>query len=324
MNTYTLLFRKIFHGASIVFGVLVIMFVLFHVVGGDPAYLMLGNHATAERIAEIRHEYGLDLPMYQQFLAHIKQTVLLDFGHSYATRERISEMILRGTIPSLSITIPAFALTTFFALVISLFVVYSRSSFGTRRVGLWIDRLALFICIIGMSVPMLSMILFSQYYFAYKFQLFPVSGFDFNWPERIQYLILPVSIWVAMNIGYDFRYFRTSMMEELGRDYIIAARARGTSEFVIFSKHLLKNAMIPIITYVLVQIPFLFLGSLLLENFFQIPGLGNMAVEAIRSSDFPVIKALSLVLSLFFIAVNIVTDLLYKVVDPRIGLYDKV
>jgi len=289
-----------------------VVFSLFHLVGGDPATLLLGKHATAERVAMVRSELGLDQPLPIQFGHYLKEIVTFDFGKSYTTREVISDRILKGVGPTLSLSIPAFFLTAFFSLLIALVVSYFR--------GRWIDRASLVFFVVLMSMPGLAYILFGQYILASKLGWFPISGYGSGWSERWYYLALPVLISVFLNLGSDIRFFRNSIIEEITQDYVRTARAKGLPEKFVYLKHVLKNSMIPVITYVVIQIPYLVLGSLLLESFFSIPGIGGITVEAVKNSDFPVLKAMTTVISIVYILTNILTDILYHLVDPRMRL----
>ena len=306
------LFRRIFYTIPILLGVCLIIFVLFNLVGGDPTYQMLGKHATAAQIAELRHELGFDRPQIVQFFDYLKQVVTFDFGRSYSTKQRISEMILSGMPASLSLAIPAFIVETFLAIAIALLVSFFRGSI--------FDRVVVVACVIGMSVSSLAYILFGQYVFAYWWGLFPISGYDQDLILRFKYVALPALIWVAVGLGINVRVFRTFMLDEVNQDYVRTSRAKGLNESRILFGHVLKNAMIPILTYVVIEIPFLITGSFLLESFFGIPGLGSLTIDAIHNSDFPVIKAMTTIETLLFIGANILTDFLYSVVDPRVRL----
>jgi peptide/nickel transport system permease protein len=295
-----------------VLGVALIIFVLFNIVGGDPALMMVGKHANEQRIAELRHEYGFDQPKPVQFVQYLGQIATLDFGYSYASKQKISRMIWNGIEPTLSITVPAFVITTLMAILIALLVAYHR--------GRWIDRVVVVLCVFGMSVPMLAYILFGQYFLAYKMGWFPISGYDSEWSERIQYVAMPVIIWVMVSLGYDLRFFRTAILDETQQDYVRTARAKGVDEPRIYLKHVLKNSMVPIVTNVVVEIPMLIVGSFLLESFFGIPGLGSITIDALHNSDFPVIKAMATLYSLLLIFGNLATDIVYTWVDPRVKL----
>lgn len=304
--------RRLLYTIPILFGVALIIFVLFNMVGGDPTYQMLGKHATVTQIQELRHELGLDKSKPEQFVDFLKQIVTFDFGRSYSTKQKISEMIWNGIPASLSLAIPAFIVETILALAIALLVSYFRGSL--------FDRVVVVTCVMGMSVSSLAYILFGQYVFAYMFGLFPISGYDPDPILRFKYIALPALIWIAVGIGVNVRVFRTFMLDEVGQDYVRTARAKGLNENKVLFKHVLKNAMIPVLTYIVIAIPFLITGSFLLESFFGIPGLGSITIDAIHNSDFPVIKAMTTIETLLFIFGNLFTDALYSLVDPRVRL----
>lgn len=304
--------RRLLYSVPILFGVALVVFSLFNLVGGDPAALLLGKHATAERVAMVRSELGLDQPLPMQFVGYLKEIVTFDFGKSYTTREDIRDKIIAGVGPTLSLTVPAFFLTTIISLLIGLLVAFYR--------GRMIDRISVVFFVLIMSMPGLAYILFGQYILASKLGWFPISGYGSSFEEKVYYLTLPVLISVVLNLGSDIRFYRNSMIEEVTQDYVRTARAKGLSEHLIYLKHVLKNSMIPVITYVVIQIPYLVLGSLLLESFFSIPGIGGMTVEAVNNSDFPMLKAMTTVISLLYILTTVLTDVLYHLLDPRMSL----
>ena len=304
--------RRLLYSIPVLFGVALIVFTLFNIVGGDPAVFLLGKHANPTRVAMVRQELGLDQPMPIQFGHYLKQIVTFDFGRSYNTREEIRGKILRGLGPTLSLSIPAFFITTFLSMMIALIVSYFR--------GRWIDRLSLVFFVVLMSLPGLAYILFGQYILAAKFGWFPISGYGYTLSDKLYFLSLPVLISVFLNLGSDIRFFRNSFIEEVTQDYVRTARAKGVSEPWIYLKHVLKNSLIPVVTYIVIQIPYLILGSLLLESFFSIPGIGGMTIEAVNSSDFPMLKAMTTVISIAYIFSTLLTDVLYHWLDPRMNL----
>jgi peptide/nickel transport system permease protein len=306
------LLRRILSAIPTVFGIALITFVLFNLVGGDPTYQMLGKHATAAQIADLRREYGFDQPLWLQFLQYLKQIATFDYGRSYATKQEISTMILNGIGPSLTLAVPAFLLTTALAVLIALLVAYFR--------GKWIDKVGVVLCVIGMSLPSLAYILFGQYILAYKLGWFPISGWENDFIGRWQYVAMPMLIWVMVSLGYDVRFFRTAILEETGQDYVRTARAKGLTEEKVFFKHVLKNSMVPIVTSVVLEIPLLLLGAFLLEGFFGIPGLGSITIDAVHNSDLPVLKAMTTLTALLMIVGNLMTDVVYTLVDPRVSL----
>lgn len=313
MNTWTYIARRTLYVIPVILGVCFLIFVLFNLFSPDPAMIMLGKHATAKQMAELRAELGLDKPFFIQYLDIVKASFTFDFGRSWSTKQEIIQMIKQGAIPSLTVTLPGFLLSTLISIAISLVVAFYR--------GKWIDKTVVFFCVAGMSISALAYILFGQWFFAYKLGWFEISGYEEGFPYFIPYIILPVIIWVILSIGPDVRFFRTIILDEIYQDYVRTARAKGLSENHVMFKHVLKNAMVSIITYVIIQLPFLILGALLLESFFSIPGLGAMTLNAINSSDFPVIRAMTVLSAVAYIIFSVLTDVLYTVVDPRVRLH---
>ena len=310
MTTYII--RRLFYIIPIVFGVLLLTFVLFTLVGGDISIEMAGKGATAETIEEIREEYGLNKPLFlswdSQFINHFKNALTFDFGRA-RDREPVIDKIKRGVGPSLALMVPMFFGVMIISVSLSLIIAFVRGS-------VW-DTIAVVICIAGMSIPYLSFILFGQYFFAYKWGLFPV----FFSPDltTAQYVALPVLIGIVTGLGGNLRFYRTVMLDEMQSDYVRTAFAKGLNTRRVLFKHVLKNAMIPIITRVVLAIPFLFLGSLLLERFFGIPGLGYLMIEAIGSRDYFVINAMTFIWAILFVVFNVMTDVCYALVDPRVS-----
>lgn len=296
----------------ILFGVTLITFILFNVVIEDPALQFVGKNATAERLESIRIELGTNLPLHQQYIASLKNIATWDFGRSWSTSQSVSTMIQQGIGPSLSLMLPGFFMTVLLSVSLALGTAFYR--------GRSIDKAATIIALGMMSISILVYILFFQHVFAYKLGLFPIVGWDPSWLNRWNYLVLPWIIIVISTIGSSFLIYRTAVLDEYYQDYVRTARAKGLAEKKVLFKHVLKNAMIPIITIVVLQMPFLITGSLLLEAFFGIPGLGGTLVQAIFNSDFPVIRALVVIGALLYMAFGLISDLLYAVVNPRVRL----
>jgi len=312
VNIYAYIFRRLLYVIPVILGVCAIIFLIFNVVAPDPALIILGKHATAEQVVEIRQQLGLNKPMLSQYFDIVRSAFTFDFGRSWSTKQEISEMIKAGAVPSATLSFPAFFISTILGISISLLVAFYRGSM--------FDKVTVVGCVTLMSVSSLAYILFGQWFFAYKLGWFEISGYDYGFPYFIPYILLPAIIWVMLSVGQDVRFYRTIMLDEIYQDYIRTARAKGLSERVILFKHVLKNAMIPIITYVVIQIPFLILGALLLESFFSIPGLGSITLNAINSSDFPVIRAMTVLSAVAYIIFSVITDVLYTLVDPRVRL----
>jgi len=296
----------------ILFGVTLLTFVLFNMLGGDPALRFAGRHATAEQVQAIRVELGLDQPLPVQYARFVKQIVTLDFGRSWASKQKISTILNDGLSATLCLTIPPFFFGIVFCVGLALFTAYFR--------GTVLDKGVVITCLGLLSISSLVYILALQYLLAYQAGLFPISGWDPSWTDRWEYLTLPWIILFVLNLGSSILVYRTVILDEAYQDYVRTARAKGLSSTSVFTRHVLKNAMIPIITVVVIEMPFLITGSILIESFFGIPGLGGHLVKALNDSDFPVVKAMTVIISLSYMVFNLLSDILYAVVDPRIKL----
>lgn len=310
--SWNYIIRRTLYMIPVILGVCFIIFMLFNVLAGDPTALLLGKHASAEQMADLREQLGLNKSMFAQYLDVVKSAFTFDFGRSWSTKQQISSMIMQGAIPSMTLTFPAFFIATFTSIIFAVIVAYYR--------GKGIDLFIRVTCIAMMSISSLAYILLFQHLLAFKFGLFEISGYEYGFPNFLYYVSLPIIIWVILSLGPDIRFYRTLILDEIYQDYVRTARAKGLSEKVILLKHVLRNAMIPIVTYTVVQIPFLILGSLLLESFFSIPGLGGIIITAINSSDFPVLKAMTILTAIAYVIFTLLQDIIYTVVDPRVKL----
>lgn len=302
--------RRTLYMIPILIGIALVTFLLFNMAGGDPAAQAAGKYATAERIEEIRAELGLDGPLYVQFGRHLKQMITFDFGRSWSTKQTISSMITSGIDASMSLTIPAFGIAQAITIALALFIAFFR--------GTLFDKASLVFCLALMSFSSLVYILAGQYILAFEAGLFAISGWDPSWMGRWQYLVLPVFIYVVLSLGSSVLFYRTVFIDQLHQDYVRTARSKGLTDNAIMFKHILRNALIPIITVVVAQMPFLIVGSLLIEAFFGIPGLGGMTYQAINNADFPVIKAMTMIGAVLYLVFQLIADIMYAVVDPRV------
>lgn len=296
----------------ILIGVTLLTFILFNVLGGDPAQRFAGKHATVETVQSIRVELGLDRSLPEQYLFFVKQIATSDYGRSWASKQLISTMIGDGLGATLSLTAPAFVASVVFCILLALFSVYGR--------GTILDRGTVVVCLALLSISSLVYILGLQYVLAFQHGLFPISGWDPSWTGRWEYLTLPWIILFVLSLGPNILIYRTVILDEAFQDYVRTARAKGLKESKIYVKHVLKNAMIPIITVIVIEMPFLITGSVLIENFFGIPGLGGTLIKALNDSDFPTIKAFTVISALTYMVFNLLADVLYSVVDPRVKL----
>jgi peptide/nickel transport system permease protein len=289
-----------------------VTFFLFNMLMGDPAMRFAGRHATKQQVESIRAELGLDRSLPQQYLFYVHQIVTFDYGRSWATKQKVSTMIEEGIGPSLSVTVPPFIMSIFFCIGLALLTAYFR--------GTVLDKTVVVVCLALLSVSSLVYIVLLQYFLAYYLGLFPISGWDTSWTGRWEYVELPWIILFVLTLGSNILVYRSVVLDEVFQDYVRTARAKGLSSPKVFAKHVLKNAMIPIITIIVIDMPFLITGTVLIEAFFSIPGIGGLIVKALNESDFPVVKAMTVVTSIAYMFFNLVADVLYTMVDPRVKM----
>lgn len=258
-------------------------------------------------IRSIKLRRLMNNPFDSQLTFYLNQLAHLDFGVSSSNNQRVSKLMRDGIGPSLMLAVPIFFAGLIAAVVLSLLCAFWRDT--------WVDRFFVVFSVALMSVNYLVWIVGGQYLLGFKLGWFPVWGF-----ESLRYLALPVLIGVFSGLGAELRFYRTIMLDEAHRDYVRTAQAKGVSRLGVLFKHVLKNAMIPIITNTVIAIPFLYTGNLLLESFFGIPGLGYLSINAINSSDVDVVRAIVLIGAVIFVIANLLTDLCYALVDPRVKL----
>jgi peptide/nickel transport system permease protein len=305
--------RRLWQMLPTMLGVVLLVFFLFNWVGGDPAYVLAGKISNQEQIDNIRRQLGVDQPYWVQLLIFAKQIVTADFGASWSTNERVSHILLTRLGPSLMVVVPLMVLSTLISIGLALAVAYVRGSFT--------DRMVMIVCTVGLSISILVYIIVFQYVFAYKLGWFPVQGWGDGFFENLfVYASLPILIGLAVSIAPGLRLYRTYILDEINQDYVRTARAKGLSENRIMWIHVLRNASIPIITTLMADLPGLLLGSFLIERFFSIPGIGREVLLAVERSDFPVIKAITVYVAFATILTNLLADLAYKAVDPRVQL----
>lgn len=305
--------RRLWQMLPTMAGVIVLVFVLFNWVGGDPAYLLAGKMANAEAIANIRRQLGIDEPYHVQLWIFVKQIATFDFGNAWATGEPVAHIISSRLGPSLTVLVPMTILEVLLGVALALAVAFVRGSLT--------DRLVMVACTVGMSISILVYIIVFQYLLAYKFGLFPVQGWGTNLGENLlRYALLPILIGLTVSIAPTLRLYRSFVLDEVGQDYVRTARAKGLPERRVVWVHVLRNAAIPIITHVMANLPALLIGAFLLERFFGIPGIGREVILAVERSDFPVIKAITVYVAAATMVFNLLADLMYQAVDPRVQL----
>jgi len=305
--------RRVLQFVPTLLGVVLLVFILFNWIGGDPAYLLAGKMSNPEQIANIRRQLGVDQPYHVQLWIFITQIVTGDFGTSWATNEKVSTIFATRLLPSLTVLVPMLIVGTVMSMGLALLVAYRRGSLT--------DRAIMIACTLGQSISILVYIIVFQYVFAYQLGWFPVQGWGQDFiTNLVKYSALPIIVGVAVSLAPDTRLYRTFFLDEIYQDYVRTARAKGLSEARVMGVHVLRNAAIPIVTNVMIQLPALLAGAFLIERFFSIPGIGREVLLAVERSDFPVIKAVTIYVAVATLVFNLLADILYKAVDPRVQL----
>ncbi len=318
--------RRILYGILILVGVNLLTFVLFFTVStpDDMARLNIGGkYISQQQIDDWKVAHGYDKPLLWNddaagvekatrtvFWERSVRLFALDFGASDSGRD-IGHEITTRIGPSLALQVPVFALTIFISVVFSLAMVFFRGS--------PLDFWGVVLTVVLLSISSLFYIIFGQFLFSKLMRVVPISGFADGW-GLFKFLALPVAISLVTRLGYDARLYRAMFLEELSRDYVRTARAKGLSEQVVLFKHVLRNAMIPVITNVFTIFPVLFLGSVVFESFFGIPGLGSYTIEAIGQQDFAVVRAMVFLGAILYVVGYVLADIAYTVADPRVRL----
>lgn len=320
------LLRRILYAIPILFGINLLTFVLFFMVNtpDDIARMHLGNkHVEQGAVDDWKEAHGYDLPLFynqeEQGVNRIKETLFFqkslmlftfNFGVSDSGRD-ISHDITYRMWPSLAIAVPILFLGIFINIVFAMGMAFFRTSY--------LDLTGVVICIILMSISSLFYIIGGQYLFGKILRLVPISGYDGGF-EALKFIILPVVVAVLGQLGAGARWYRTLFLEEIHKEYVKTAKAKGLSEQQVLFKHVLKNTMLPILTGIVVIIPSLFMGSLVLESFFGVPGLGSYIIDAIQQQDFAIVRAMVFLGSILYIIGLVMTDFSYMLVDPRVRL----
>ena len=304
--------RRIWQMIPTLAGVILLIFILFNWVGGDPAHVLAGKISNPEQIENIRKQLGVDQPYWYQLLVFVQQVFTFDFGRSWSTNEEVSRILLTRVGPTLTIMIPVLVIETTLAVVFAVMVAYVR--------GTLTDRGIMAICTTAMSISFLVYIIFFQWLFGFILGWFPVQGWSESFTKNLfTYAPLPIMLAVAVGVAPSLRLYRSFFLDEINQDYVRTARAKGVPEKVVMMKHVMRNALIPILTNIGIALPGVFVGSFLLEVFFSIPGLGREIITAVNRSDFPVIKAVTVYLAMLTMIVNLLVDVMYKFVDPRVS-----
>lgn len=311
--------RRLIQAVFTIFGVMLFTFLLFRVVAGDIASAHLGPKATIQQKQEWEHKYGYDKPLLfnlearpwtksfwdSQFWNYIGTTATFR-TRSIITNEKLYSIIAQRGPYSLALTLPIMAITWMLSMLVATVVAYYRGGF--------IDNAGVFLAVLGMCVPYLAFIMGIQYF---MFQVKPTMAHGLANPFNI---FVPISIGVIAGLGSQVRFYRTVVLDETRRDYVRTAQAKGVALPTIMFKHILKNCMLPILTSIILAVPFLIMGSLLLESFFGINGLGDLLLTSITNRDEPIISGLTFLTALLYVLANLATDISYVIFDPRVKL----
>lgn len=291
----------------VLLGVSVAVFVMVRLVPGDPVQIMFANQAmpTPERVEEMRHQLGLDLPIWQQYFKYVGGVVQGDFGNSFRSRQPVWDEIVTRLPNTLQLT--------FASLAVAITIGVAAGVLSAVYKGRWIDKVSMVIAILGISIPGFWLGLMIMLFFGVRLEWFPVSGAS-TW----QHLVMPAFTLGLLSSAVIARLTRASMLDSLGQDYVRTARAKGLSGFSVVTRHALRNALIPVVTIIGLQIGGLLSGAFIIESVFAYPGVGQLAVTALQMRDFPVIQGIVLLVATIYVCVNLIADLVYGFLDPRI------
>ena len=307
--------RRLLYGIPLILGVTFISFLLMVYFGPDKTYELLGKNPSAEQITEVRHALGYDRPFLLRYGDYLHELLTFDLGLSDSTGEPVAELLIRTLPVSIALVLPGFVLGNLLGLGLGLLAAWYR--------GKWLDKLVMSASVVGMSVSFLVIIIGLQILLCtpYGLNLFPVRGWQvFDLASYLSYVTVPTLALVLVTLGYNTRFYRAVMADEIERDHIRTARAYGATPVEVLFRHVLKNSLIPVLTRIMFSIPLVVIsGSLLLESYFGIPGIGLVTFNAITSGDQPILKAVVGLTGVLFVLALMVNDMLYSLVDPRVS-----
>lgn len=297
--------KRILISIPVLIGVVLAIFVMLRIVPGNPVTTMMGEHVNPAVIEKISKEMGLDQPYYIQFLKYIANALRGDFGTSYRLNRNVTQIIIEAFPNTVKLSLLAAAVSWLIGIVAGIVAAIRQNRL--------LDRLFMGCALMGVSMPVFMTALVLQYVFAFKLKWFPVSGFD-----SFRAMILPAIVLGWNSAGSIARMTRSNLVEIMQEDYIRTARAKGLREYVVIIFHALKNAMLPVVTMMALQISSMLSGAVLTESVFGVPGIGRLAVNAIETRDMPLLQGTVVFTTVLIIVGNLIADLLYNVLDPRI------
>jgi peptide/nickel transport system permease protein len=307
--------RRLLYGIPLVLGVTFTSFLLMVYFGPDKTYELVGKNPTAQQITEVRHALGYDRPFLLRYGDYVRQLVSLDLGLSDSTGEPVATILIRTLPVSIALVVPGFIIGNLLGLALGLLAAWYR--------GQWLDKLVMSASVTGMSVSFLVIIIGLQVLLCtpYGLDLFPVRGWQVqDTGSYLYYASVPTLALVLVTLGYNTRFYRAIMADEIEREHIRTLKAYGAGPAELLFKHVLKNSLIPVLTRLMFSVPFVLIsGSLLLESYFGIPGVGLVTFNAITSGDQPILKAVVGLTGVLFVLALTLNDFLYSLVDPRLA-----
>jgi peptide/nickel transport system permease protein/oligopeptide transport system permease protein len=304
MTTYVL--RRVVQAVPVLFGITLFTFLMIHLVPGDPVTIIAGDKPISEeREAQIRQQYGLDRPLWVQYRDYVVDLLHGDMGSGLHSKRPVSDTIREAMWPTIQLTMAGLVVAVSLGVTLGILAALFHNT--------WLDTLAMVVALLGVSMPIFYFGLLLLFAFSFNIHLFPATGTG-GW----KHLVLPAIAVGFASSAYIARLVRSSMLEVLRQDYVVTARAKGLRDRIVITRHALKNALIPVITFLGIQLAGLLTGAVVTETVFSRPGLGGVAVRAINARDFPLIQGTVLVTAVIYVLVNLIVDLSYAIFDPRI------
>lgn len=305
LKTINYIIKRILISIPVIIGVMLIIFLLLNVVPGDPITLMMREHIKPALIERMREQMGLDDPVMVRFVTYLTKAVQGDFGISYKLNRNVTDLIVNAFPHTLRLTI--------FAAIIAWIIGIPAGIVSAVKQNTFVDRFFMSFSLLGVSMPIFWAALMLQYVLAFKLKLLPVSGYA-TW----KHLLMPAIVLGWSSAGTIARLTRSSLLEIMKNDFVRTARAKGLREMAVVVRHALKNAMLPVVTMMAIQVASLLSGAVITESVFGIPGIGRLAVNSIQNRDMPLLQGTVIFTTILIIAGNLIADILYSVIDPRI------
>lgn len=312
MNRGLFIVRRLVQMVPVLFGVTVVVFALLQLIPGDPATTILGTQARPESIAALRHELGLDRPLWEQYVRYVGRVLSFDLGNSLKYKESVASLL--GDRLEVSLALITYATLLTIAIALPLGIISAIWKDGV------VDQTARVLLTVTLVMPAFWVGIIFLTYFSVKLQLFPVAGYGEGWREHLHHLFLPALTIALSIVPILVRALRASILEAMVSDYVRTARAKGLRERAVVGGHVLRNALIPAVTLLGLSAGYLLGGTVIVENVFSLPGAGKLLVDAISARDYPLVQSTTLVFALIVILVNLLTDLVYTFLDPRVQL----